>query len=47
MGYKMAANIKCLAIGEQCSYAKLTVPFLLCDSYNFGIAFHSQLLFSK
>ena len=29
MGYKMATNIKCLALGEQYSYAKLTGPFLI------------------
>ena len=29
MGYKMAANIKCLALGEQYGYVKLTGPLLI------------------
>ena len=41
MGYKMATNIKCLALGEQYDYATLTGTFLLCDNFNVGIAFHS------
>ena len=29
MGYKMATNIKCLALGEQYGYDKLTGLFLI------------------
>ena len=38
MGYKMATKIKCLAIGEQYCYAKLTGPYLIISTVSCYLA---------
>ena len=43
MGYKMATII----MENNIVMLNLLVRFWLCDNFKFGIAFHSQLLFSK